>query len=364
MADEQKPSGEIAAIIPTGGWGYYWGNGPAWDSAFLLIPWYVYLYTGDDAIIRENYEHMKRYVDFLTREKSQNGIVSWGLGDWCPDKTKTPSVITSTAYYFVDADLISKFAKILDKPTDAQEYAGLAEQIRAAFLNKFVNLKKGTVGNNSQTALSCALYQGLLSGDGATAVLNRLLDTIDKNDGKLDFGILGAKYAPNALAHYGHVDVAYGMINRSDYPGWGHWIKLGATTLWENWDGGSSLSHIMFGDVSAWFYKNIGGIQPDPDHPGFKHFFVRPWLAPDLEWVKVSHETMYGKIKSEWARRNGLVRLNVSVPVNSTATVVLDGKAKLGDDALEKFVTKRMTAGNTVFSLPAGDYYFVVEQKP
>ena len=362
MADEQKPSGEIAAIIPTGGWGYYWGNGPAWDSAFLLIPWYVCLYTGDVRIIEENYEQMKRYVDFLTREKSKTGIVAWGLGDWCPEKTKTPAEITSTAYYFVDAGLIAKFARILEKPDDAQKYTELAKQIRTAFLKKFVDLQNGGVGNNSQTALSCALYQELVTGDEAAPVIDRLLQVIRKNDGRLDFGILGSKYAPNALSDFGHAGVAYAMINRRDYPGWGHWVELGATTLWENWDGGSSRSHIMFGDVSAWFYKNIGGIQPDPAQPGFKHFFIRPYFAADLQWAKAGHETMYGKIKSEWTRKEGVVLLNISIPVNTTATVVLGGETKLCDAALEKYVRARLSNGTTIFSVPSGKFCFQVKE--
>ena len=362
MADEQRPSGEVAAIIPTGGWGYYWGNGPAWDSAFLLIPWYVYLYTGDEAIIRKNYSQMKRYVDFLTREKSDDGIVSWGLGDWCPAETKTPSNITSTAYYYVDACLISEFARILNKREEAQKYAALAEKIRTAFVQKFVDLKSGAVGRNSQTALGCAIYQGLLEAKDAEPVIERLVKAIRKNGGKPDFGILGSKYVANALAEYGRADIAYGMIDRTDYPGWGHWVEQGATTLWENWDGGSSLSHIMFGDVSAWFYKNIGGIQPDPKRPGFKHFFIRPFFPPDLTWARTKHETMYGSIKSEWMREAGFIKLTISIPVNTTATVVLNGEAEICDQAHASLATKSVREGETNYFLPSGDFCIKVKE--
>src|SRR5664279_931353 len=89
LGDEQRPSGELPGIVPTGGWGYKWGNGPAWDSAYVLIPWYLYQYAGDVRILAGHYENLKRYVDYLTR-KSQNGIVGIGLGDWCPAKTQTP----------------------------------------------------------------------------------------------------------------------------------------------------------------------------------------------------------------------------------------------------------------------------------
>ena len=361
VADEQKPSGEVAAIIPTGGWGYYWGNGPAWDSAFLLIPWYVYLYTGDDWIIRENYEHMKRYVDFLTREKSEDGIVSWGLGDWCPAKTRTPSEITSTAYYFVDVSLISKFAQLLDKTDDVQKYSELAETIRAAFVNKFVNSKTGAVGNDSQTALGCALYQGLVADDVSETMAARLAAKIEKNGCKLDFGILGSKYVPNALASNGRNDLVYAMLNHTEFPGYGFWIEQGATTLWENWEGGASLNHIMFGDVSAWFYKNIGGIQPDPNNPGFKHFFVQPFFPVDLTWAKASYRSMYGLIKSEWSKKDGVVVLNIFMPVNTSATVELPkGRGRLCDAAQQPFVKIVDDADITRFDVSSGSYCFEI----
>lgn len=364
IADEQQASGEIAAIIPTAGWGYYWGNGPAWDSAFILIPYYLYLYTGDVRTIAKHYDQMKRYVDFLTREKSKDGIVSWGLGDWCHEKTDTPAEITSSAYYFVDAQLISLYAQLLGKTADAQQYADLAEDIRAAFLDQFVDVTKGRVGNNSQTALSCALYQGIVEGARSSEIIKTLIRTIAENDHKLDFGILGAKYTLNALSEYGYADVAYGLINHTDYPGWGHWIKRGATTLWEDWKGASSLSHIMFGDVSAWFYKNILGIQPDPAKPGFKHFYLRPFFPPDLSWAKGKVESPYGQIKSEWQRDGGAITLTLTVPVNCRATLeipAVDTNAvracEDGGDLVQYFGYEK---GRCRYEVPSGEYCFVI----
>ncbi|MBN1465885.1 family 78 glycoside hydrolase catalytic domain [candidate division KSB1 bacterium] len=325
IADEQRLSGEVAAIIPTAGWGYYWGNGPAWDSAFILIPYYLYLYTGDLSVIAAHYEQMKRYVDFLG-EKSDGGIVSWGLGDWCHEKTDTPAAITSTGYYYVDAALLSSFAQLLGRADDAERYAALASDIRAAFMGKYVDLEKGAVGNNSQTALSCALYQGFLQAGDAEKIAKNLLNAIRMNGDKLDFGILGAKYALNALSQAGYADVAYQLINHREYPGWGHWISRGATTLWEDWQGASSLNHIMFGDVSAWFFKNIAGIQPDPTRPGFKHFYLRPFFPDDMQWAAAQIESPYGPLRSEWRRSADGVQLVLHVPVNCQATLELAGR--------------------------------------
>lgn len=360
IADEQQPSGEIAAIIPTAGWGYYWGNGPAWDSAFLLIPYYIYLYTGDLSPIEKHYEQMKRYVDFLTREKSDNGIVSWGLGDWCYEKTQTPAEITSTAYYYIDTKLISRFAELLKKQDDAQKYAQSAEAIREAFLQKFVDAKNGTVGNNSQTALACAVYQQLVDGKTRDAVTDQLLKVINKNDYKLDFGILGAKYVLNALADMNHADVAYQLFDHTEYPGWGHWIAQGATTLWEDWKGESSRNHIMFGDISAWFYKNLAGIQPDADVPGFEHFYIKLYFPTDMDWVKASVASPYGQIHSNWRRDGSKIILTVTVPVNSTATIFLpvqknDVRISLGAEFVQSIDSQN---GKTAFNVESGMYSF------
>ncbi len=362
MADEQQPSGEIAAIIPTAGWGYYWGNGPAWDSAFILIPYYIYLYTGDISTIETHYEQMKRYVDFLTREKSDNGIVAWGLGDWCYEKTETPAEITSTAYYYVDTKLISFFATLLNKHDDAQKYIELAESIRQAFREKYVDAKKGTVGNNSQTALACALYQQLVDGSEMDAVTNQLLKVIDKNDNKLDFGILGAKYVLNALAETDHADIAYQLFNHTEYPGWGHWISQGATTLWEDWKGESSRNHIMFGDISAWFYKKLAGIQPDEKSAGFEHFCIKPFFPKDMNWVKANVTSPYGQIISEWQRDHEKVVLTVTVPVNSTATIFLpvqqnDVTISQGVDFVQSINSQN---GTTAFNVESGTYRFEI----
>ena len=170
LGDEQRSSGELPGIVPTSGWGYKWGNGPAWDSAFLLIPFYLYQYCGDTQVLREHYAGMKRYVDYLT-SKAKQGIVSIGLNDWVPFETKTPADITSTAYYYRDAQIVSLAARLAGNDSDARKYAELATGIKKAFNEKFFYPETGLYGNGGQTALSCALYQGLV--EPATQHLHR-----------------------------------------------------------------------------------------------------------------------------------------------------------------------------------------------
>ena len=134
--DEQRDSGELPGIVPTSGWGYQWGNGPAWDSAYVLIPWYLYQYRGDTRVLAEHYDRLWRYVDYLT-SRSKDHIVDIGLGDWLPAKTVTPVPVTSTGYYYVDAIIVSKIARLLGKDADAKTYAELAGKIREAFRRSF-----------------------------------------------------------------------------------------------------------------------------------------------------------------------------------------------------------------------------------
>ena len=322
LDDEQKPTGQLPGIVPTGGWGYSWGNGPAWDSAFLLIPYYQYLYYGDTKSFRRHYDGMKRYVDYLT-SRAKDGIVSIGLNDWAPWKTQTGAAITDTAYYYVDTRIVALAAGLLGKADDARQYDELAAGIKKAFNATFYKPDTGLYDNGSQTSLSCALYQGLVEPQNKERVLGNLLASVEKANDHVDTGILGAKYLLNALLDANCVDVAYRIVAQKDQPSWGWWLEQGATTLWEQWSGSESRNHIMFGDVSAWFYKALAGINPDPAAPGFKHVIVRPTVAGDLTWARAEYDSVHGKIVSDWKVVKGEFRLRLTIPANATAMVFL-----------------------------------------
>jgi alpha-L-rhamnosidase len=357
IADEQRQTGELSAIVPTAGWGYFWGNGPAWDNAMVLIPWYLYEYSGDQRILERMYPHIKRYVDYLGT-KATDHIVKIGLGDWAPAKTKTPAEITSTSYYYVDALLTSKIASILGYAGDQNKYKELAGTIKDAFYRHYYK-GNGIYDAGSQTALACALYQGLSSDSLLT--VNALVSAVKKSADHLDCGMLGTKYLLHALSDNGHADVAYKIVNQHTFPGWGYWADQGATTLWEQWDGTESHNHIMFGDVSAWFYKNLAGIAPDDDQPGFKRISFKPYFAEDLKWVKASHQSMYGEIKANWSRKNKSIYYEITIPGNTTGEIILPGNKKLfiDDKPLSRsaFVKNIVVQGSeTRFLLGSGHY--------
>ncbi len=336
--DEQRPDGNLPGIVPTSGWGYDWGNGPAWDSAFLIIPWTLYVYQADVRVLERNYDGMKKYVDYMTTRAHENGLVDHGLGDWVFIKTQTPTVVTSSGYFYVDAMILARAAEILGKTDDAEKYAALAEKIRTAY-NKELYKGDGLYANGEQAALSCAIHQGLADKSEYEKIGKQLLQAVDKADDHLDFGILGAKYFFRTLSDLGYTDVAYKVANQTTPPSYGAWIERGATTLWEDWKDGDSRNHVMFGDISAWFYQYLAGIrldesvsvvgQPtDTTAIAFKKFVIAPQPVDGLDWVKAEHDSPYGPIQSSWTKKDGKFVLEVSIPVNTTATVILPGEAE------------------------------------
>jgi alpha-L-rhamnosidase len=364
LGDEQRPSGELPGIVPTSGWGYKWGNGPAWDSAFLLIPFYLYQYCGDTRVLCDHYEGMKRYVDYLT-SKAKDGIVDIGLNDWAPYKTSTPADITSTAYYYRDTQIVALTAGLMGNEADARKYNEQAASIRKAFNGKFYHPDTGLYGNGSQTSLSCALYQGLVEPENKERVLNNLVAAVEKTNGHIDTGILGAKYIMNALLENGRADVACRMASQKDLPSWGWWHEQGATTLWENWNGTESRNHIMFGDVLAWFYKALAGINPDPAAPAFKHFVIKPNVVGGLTSAEASYDSARGRIVSDWEIERGRFKLTVKVPANSTATVCVPTSDPSSVLEAGRPATKavgvndsRVEAGRAVFEVGSGTYHF------
>lgn len=362
IADEQQPTGELAAIVPTAGWGYFWGNGPAWDNAMILIPWYLYRYNGDQRILERMYPNVKRYVDYLGT-RAENHIVKIGLGDWAPAKTKTPPEVTSTAYYYIDAVILSKMAELFGHKDDQKKYADLAVKIREAFNKKYYK-GKGVYDPGSQTALACALYQGLTNN--AEETIDALVSAVKQSDDHLDCGILGTKYLLHALSDNGHPDVAYKIVNQHSFPGWGYWIDQGATTLWEQWNGTESLNHIMYGDVSAWFYKTLAGIAPDDNLPGFKRIVFKPYFSPDLQWVRANHQSMHGEIKAVWEKKGRIIYYRLTIPANTTGAVTLPGNKKVFVD--NKLISGsgnvkdiRKKANEIKFVLGSGSYLITIK---
>jgi len=369
FSDCQRPSGAVPGIVPTACWGYNSAAGPAWDSAYILIPWYLYVYRGDLGILRRHYEGMKRYIEFLGTMATDHSI-HFGLGDWCPptggpEGHKAPIGLTSTAYYYSDVCILAEVASILDKKSDARRFRALAARIKAAARKRYYDKKTGRLAGHSQTPIACFLYQGLTEPGDKETFLAMLLDEIAAHGDHIDCGILGTKYVMNVLTELGRADVAYRIARQEDYPSWGHWIRNGATTLWETWDGTTSRNHHMFSDISAWFYKALAGIIPDPERPGFKRVIIKPWPVGDLTYATGETETPYGPLRSAWRKDGGRFVLDVTIPPNSSASVSLPTtkpesvlESGIPVQEAEGVTFAGMEADRALYDIGAGRYRF------
>ena len=364
IADEQKPDGSFSAIIPTSGWGY--NIGPSWDSAYPLITWYLYQYRGDQTVVEKHYPHLVSYMNYLS-SRAKDNIVDYGLGDWLPAKTQTSNALTSTAYYYADSILLSKMAKLLGKDADALKYSEQAARIKVSFNQKFYDAKTGKYDNGSLTAQSCALYQDLVEEQNKPAVIDALLAEVKAQDYHMDVGILGAKYLLRTLADNGCGDVAYRILQTRSMPSYGYWIDKGATSMWERWtdkdDNDDSRDHVMFGDVSAWFYKYLAGIQIGS--PGFKTIVFEPHILGDLTSARATHDTVYGTIVSDWKIADGQFDWHVVVPANTTATVMVpcDANAPISEGGTPVAASAGVKIlgyenGTAKLAVEAGDYHF------
>ena len=366
--DEQQPNGVFPAIIPTSGWGYTWANGPDWTSTIAIIPWNIYLFYGDSRLLSDCYENIVRYVDYITRI-SPTGLTDWGLGDWIPVKSKASKELTSSIFYFTDATILSKTAAILGKKEDSEKYALLAQKIKNAINSKYLNRETGIYGTGCQTELSAPLHWGIVPEELRSKVAANLANRVIADGKHIDVGLLGTKTILNALSANGYADLAYDVALQKTFPSWGWWIINGATTLYENWPINAksdiSLNHIMFGEISAWFYKSPGGIYPDEQHPGFKNVILKPDFVKGLTSFEASHTGPYGNILSSWKRVGKSIEYHVTIPPNSSAALTLKGSKifesgiLLSDIGTIKLV--KSEPGINVLSLKAGNYFFTIK---
>lgn len=365
VSDAMRDDGQMPGIIPSGGWGYTKDIGPAWDSALFIIPWYLYEYYGDTRVLEAHYPTMVRYIDWMQRQ-APDDIPTFGLGDWVPYDTHTTNSLTSTAYYYEDLRIIANASKLLGKSDAEATYTAMAKRVKEAWNKRFFKPETGDVDNNSQTALACGLFFGLIPAEHQAAVFQKLLSAIEARDYHIDTGILGAKYVMQVLLDHGRADVAYRLASQKTQPGWGWWLTQGATTLYEDWKGEASLNHIMFGDISAWFYKALAGLRFDSGCPGFRRAIIRPYVVGDLASAEADYHSICGRYVSSWRVAAGKLALKVSVPANTSAEVhlpaaspeqVTEGNKPLSDVCEVKILTS--VAGRVVVEVGGGDYAFV-----
>ena len=335
MADAQTEDGLVPTTAPE--FAKFKGSFRAateWGSAFILVPWQQYQFTGDLDLLRTHYDAMKRYFSYL-ESRATNDVVSEGLGDWYdlgPKKPGpaqlTPPPVTATAFYFYDATILSRTAALLGRVEDGKRFAARAERIRNSYNRHFFNRDTGSYATGSQCANALPLVMNIVKPADRSRVLAALVRDIKQHDYAITAGDVGFRYLLQALSQGGRSDLIYRMINQDEKPGYGYQLKKGATSLTESWDANlnSSHSHFMLGQITEWFYKDLAGIDCDPTGPGFKKIILHPQPVGDLKWVEASYDSVRGPIAVRWERNGEEFVLRATIPADTTATVYLPAR--------------------------------------
>jgi len=376
MRDDQMTDGRIPHIIPSplqkG------GGSPGWLDAATIIPWEVYVRTGDIEVLAENFDMMERLVGWY-RSKSKEGLIPkiGGFGDWLQPYAETrfgetPQPLIGTAFYANSVKILSDSARVLDRTSDATTYAAEAAAVALAFGTHYFDAD-GKIQNapETQTAYILALEFGLVPVGMEDQAAAHLLRLIDDADGHLRTGFLGTPFINRVLQRAGYPDLAFSILFKETYPSWFFSINQGATTMWERWNSYShkdgfgaasmnSFNHYAYGAIGQWMYERIAGLAPDPAQPGYKHILIQPLIGGPLEWASAELETSYGLAKSKWTKTDGKLTMDVIVPPNTTATVVFPehrGEVTWVEGKTES-KSKTDAKNRTVLELDAGTHQF------
>jgi len=349
------------------------GN-PDWDGDQVLLPWRLFFCYGDTAILRENFEAMRTYVDGVAR-RTAGLIYRDGYGDWCaPNKGTWESYFSNvapvnTAVFYQCAQAVANAASVLGDRPAAKRYLALGDSIRMAYNAAFLRPSADTYGNGSQTEDILPLVTGIAPPERREAVAGHLVHTIvvDK-DGHLDTGITGTQYIGDVLCDHGYGDLAVNVFTQGTYPGFGHQVALGATTTWEQWYSKGEMNshnHAMFSGAAATLFSRLGGVRPV--EAGYRRFIVRPAVVDSLHWVRVSVETARGRVRSAWERQGKRYALEVEVPVGAeaevyvpsaaTGTVMEGGVPAQGSPGVRSLGRR---GGAAVFGVGSGVYRFTI----
>lgn len=334
----QSPDGNLPHVAPLSAG----GGGPGWGGLLSAITWRHYLYYGDRRVLEENYEAVRRYVDYLESICKDGVMRTFGgkwdfIGDWVPpnrgmDTKNWPSAeaaeLFNNCYRINQMALLARMAAALGKSDDAERYNRRLAEIRPLVHAAFYNAGKQEYVIDEQAYYVMPLMTGVVPESERALMLKKLEQNIlVKNQGHLDTGMLGTYFMMEYLREIGRSDLVFTMFNQTNHPGWGHMLAEGATTLWEQWNGHWSRIHSCFTSPDNWFYQGLAGIQPDPAAPGFKKIIIKPAVVGDLTWVRSHHDSPYGRIVSNWKRDGKSLTLDVKIPANTTATVFMPGES-------------------------------------
>jgi alpha-L-rhamnosidase len=339
--------------------------GISWESAFLFLQDQLYQYYGDKEIIHEMYDLDLNWMEKVARLHPKL-IIDKGLGDH-ESMIPVPVQVTGTIHYLRAAGVMKRFASLMNDRVNEKKFTELENTLRENIQEAFWNKSGGENEKmNKQTLFASLLYSGVISGNDKPLAVDSLMTSIKKaENGHFTTGIFGTKYILEAMSQNGLTQEAFDIVNSPAFPGWGFMLSRGATTLWETWkesDNTYSNCHPMFGSVSEWFYRWLGGIRPDNLYPGFQKFILDPQTPEGLTYVKTRYKTPSGYIKSAWQKNNsGGISYEITVPKGTTAqfkTAVKKGnEVEIICNSKKVNIKKSDYKGNWLYKdLEAGNY--------
>ena len=345
IEDNQRPDGSVSCVIPSPGQDFGWGNGPDWSKAVPQILWNLYLYTGREDILRRHYTMLKRLVEW-EHSLSVDEVPNFGIGDWCAPfegpslavnmrNNRIPVPMTDTACYYYSALILERVEEVLGIEETKRCCVVKASDIAEAFRERFVDAQNGEVTGDCQTAYAIACHYHLCNAETEDVLFDKLVEKLEETSYHPDFGILGSECVFRALGERNRGDLLYRLAVCKGYPGYGHWLDLGYTTLGECWNGTGSRNHFMFSDIAAAMYRYLAGICPVDTAPGFHTIRLMPGGMPWITSMECRLFTPVGEIESSWVTEGETILWTVKIPFGCEASVCLpDGvtgiKGRLG----------------------------------
>jgi len=313
------------------------GSGTAgWSDAGVIIPWTQYRVYGDKRMVEACFDAMRRYIDCLWHESEEGLRPDAGYGDWLSIGADTPKDVIGTAYFAYSTKLLAQMASVLGRTEEEERLLALFKRIRTAFNRAYVG-EDGRIKGETQTVYVLSLHMDLLPEELKPLAAARLVTDIEAKGWHLSTGFLGVGYLLPVLSEHGYTDTAYKLLLQESFPSWLYSILHGATTIWERWDGWTahggfqnpemnSFNHYSLGSVGEWLFRYAAGIDVSDPGAGYRRALIRPHVGqeePRLTWVRASYETGYGTISVHWRLTDRLFEMEVEIPVNTTATIIV-----------------------------------------
>jgi len=381
-------NGSVPFVVPN-----VLGQGAAgsagWADAATIIPWNMYLVYGDKKVLEDQFNSMKAWVGFMERN-STNYLWNKGFhfGDWLfyrpfddndGRSAVTDKYLIAQCFFAHSTELVIKTANVLGKQDDVAKYSALLKNVKDAFMKEYMTAN-GRLVSSTQTAYVLALNFDMLPENLRAYAAEKLVENVKSYGNHLTTGFLGTPYLCHVLTRFGYDDVAYTLLLQESYPSWLYPVKMGATTIWERWDGikpdgtfqtpgMNSFNHYAYGAIGDWMYRIVTGIDTEESSPGYKSIVIKPHLDNRLTHASSEYKTGYGLIKSAWKTTDQAITLEVEVPANTKATIYIPagsaGAVSEGGKAITtvKEISVKGNEGNYIkIETGSGIYSFQVKK--